>query len=288
MKEKLKTFRYITEAALLLLIMLIFKLLPLDASSALGGMLARLIGPLLRAHRVADRNIARIFPEYSEQQRSVILSKMWDNLGRVAGEYPHLSLAKIRKRITVEGAEHLEHIRNSKTSAVFVSGHFANWEMCPLVGVIYDLPVVFIYREANNPYAERVIQWMRNDYRHMMFGKGRESAQKAIRALQDHRCTALLVDQKLNEGVSVPFFGFPAMTTVSATKMAIKYRAPLVALHVVRTDGAHFHVTISPPRMLDASADAASAMEEVHHQFETWIRERPEQWFWVHNRWSWK
>jgi Kdo2-lipid IVA lauroyltransferase/acyltransferase len=288
MTPVLKKIRYLLEAALLLLIMLVFKILPLDLASSFGGLLARIIGPFLRAHRIADANLSRVFPDYTERQRRNILSDMWDNLGRVAGEYPHLSPATMSKRLTVEGAEHLEHIRNTKSGAVFVSGHFANWEMAPLVGVIYHLPIAFIYREANNPYAEKIIQWMRVGYRHMMYGKGRESVQQMIKALQQKRCTALLVDQKLNEGVPVPFFGVPAMTTISAAKLAIKFNVPLVALRIVRTDGAHFHVTISPPVMHEATASPVAVMENVHHIFEGWIRERPEQWFWVHNRWNWK
>jgi KDO2-lipid IV(A) lauroyltransferase len=287
MKLFLKKLRHLMEAALLLFIIVIFKILPLDIASSLGGLFAGLIGPLLRAHRVADANLKHIFPDYSEYERRNILAKMWNNLGRVAGEYPHLSPDIIRKRITVEGAEYLEPYKNQH-SAIFYSGHFANWEICPLVGIIYDVPLVFIYREANNPYAEKLIQWLRRGYRQRMFGKGRESAQQTIRALKNKESMAMLADQKLNEGTDVPFFGFPAKTTLSPAKLAIKFQAPLIALRVVRTDGAHFHVTISKPRIYAKDADPVKVMEDVHHMLESWIRENPEQWFWVHNRWNWK
>lgn len=279
---------YFSEAALLLLVVVIFKLLPLDSASSVGGRLARLIGPLLRAHRIAQNNLRKVFPDYTDKQRSTILSAMWDNLGRVAGEYPHLSPQVMRKRITIEGAEHLVRIRESKQPCVFVSGHFANWEICPLIGVIYDLPITFIYREANNPYAEKIIQWMRVGYRDRMYGKGRESAQKMIKALKDNECTALLVDQKLNEGQSVTLFGHPAMTVMSAAKLAIKFKTPFMPLRVVRTDGAHFHVTIGPAIDYESDITPQQLMERLHRVFEQWIIQKPEQWFWVHNRWNWK
>lgn len=288
MKAQLKTLRYLIEAALLALIMLLFRLLPLDAASAFGGMIGQLIGPFLKAHRIAERNLREVFPDYSDYQRRTILSKMWNNLGRVAGEYPHLSAATMRRRLSIEGAEHLDLARGEKTGAVFVSGHFANWEMLPMIGVIYNLPITFIYREANNPYAERLIQWMRGPYRHMMVGKGRESAQQMIKALQKKQSVALLVDQKLNEGVLVPFLGYPARTALAATKMALKFKVPLMALHVVRTHGAHFHATVTSPIPLAPDADPLHAMQQIHETFETWIRQHPEQWFWVHNRWNWK
>lgn len=286
MKSKFRVIRYGIEAGLLLSLMLLFRLLPLDAASSLGGVLARIIGPFLRAHRVADANLRRVFPQYSERERSRVLSAMWDNLGRVAGEYPHLSLKVMRKRITVEGGEYLEQVRDTHTSMMFVSGHFANWEMAPLVGVMYQLPLVFIYRAANNPYAEAVIQWMRRDYRHLMYGKGRESVQHLLRALQRKQCTAMLVDQKLSEGVDVPFFGYPAKTTPSAAKLAHKFHTPMIALRIVRTDGAHFHVTVTPP--MECDPDPVVQMTRIHQLFESWIREKPEQWFWVHNRWNWR
>ena len=121
----------------------------------------------------------------------------------------------------------------------------------------------------------------------MMFGKGRESVQKTLKALQEKRCSAMLVDQKLGEGELVPFFGVPAMTATASAKLALRYRVPLIAIKIVRTDGAHFHATVHKVE-LDETDTSASAMEKVHHVFEQWIRERPEQWFWVHNRWNWK
>lgn len=281
---RLENFLYLIEAALLCVLILMLKILPLDVASALGGRLARMIGPFFRPHRVADANLRHVFPHYTDKQRRAILSGMWDNLGRVAGEYPHLSPEVMKKRMTVEGGNHLDYLRNEEKAAVFVSGHFANWEMNPLVGVIYSLPFTFIYREANNPYAEKLIQWMRVGYRHMMFGKGRESVQQSIKALQENRPIALLVDQKLREGPFVPFFGQPARTTLAATKLALRFKAPVYATRVVRTDGAHFQVTVTPVA-LSPEDTPESAMEKVHHLFEGWIRERPEQWFWVHNRW---
>jgi KDO2-lipid IV(A) lauroyltransferase len=288
MKHSLKKLGQLTQASLLLLFVLIFKLLPIDTASSFGGKIGRLIGPFLRAHRVAANNIKHVFPDYSEKARRIVLSNMWDNLGRVMGEYPHLSPSIIAKRITVEGAEHLLQFKQGAAGAVFVSGHFANWEMIPLLSVIYDVPFAFIYREANNPYAEKIIQWLRRGYRDRMYGKGRESAQQMLRALRKKECLGLLIDQKMNEGVTVPFFGFPAMTAISAAKLATKFNVPVVAVRVVRTDGASFQITVSKPRFYDQAADPVKVTEDIHHVFESWIRERPEQWFWVHNRWSWK
>lgn len=279
---------YLLEAGLLLFVALLFKIMPMNMASSVGGMLARMLGPLFKAHRTAERNLRNIFPEMTESQRTRVLSGMWDNLGRVAGEYSHLSPERMRKRMTIEGAEHLLRAQDRQVPTVFVSGHFANWELNPIIGELYKIPVVSIYREANNPYAEKIIRYLRKGYRERMYGKGKESARESLRSLQQKGSVAMLVDQKLNEGEPVSFFGHPVMTTTSAAKLAIKFRAPLVPLHVVRTDGAHFHVTIGPAIQPEPSDTPKLLMEKLHRILEQWIRQKPEQWFWVHNRWNWK
>lgn len=283
-----RKFAYMLEAGLLLVVALFFRVMPMDMASSVGGMLGRILGPLFKAHRTAERNLRNVFPDMGDAQRSRVLSGMWDNLGRIAGEYPHLSPERMRGRVTIEGAEHLVRARDGQAPCVFVSGHFANWELNPVVGALYKVPVVSIYREANNPYANKIIQYLRKGYSERMYGKGQESARQSLRSLQQKGSVAMLVDQKLNEGEPVSFFGHPAMTTTSAAKLAIKFRAPLVPLHIVRTDGAHFHVTIGPAITPDPSDTPQLLMEKLHRIFEQWIKDKPEQWFWVHNRWNWK
>jgi KDO2-lipid IV(A) lauroyltransferase len=213
---------------------------------------------------------------------------MWDNLGRVVGEYPHLSSKLMRSRITVEGLEYLERVKRSQTGAMFISGHFANWEIVPLTAAIYGLKLVLIYREPNNPVAAWLLRRMRNSFSQGYYRKGREGAQESIRALKAGESVAMLVDQKLSDGRPVSFFGHSAMTATAPVQMAIKFQVPLFMAHIVRTDGAHFHLTLLPPIHFEPKSSPEEAMELLHRRFEQWIREHPGQWFWVHNRWNWK
>ncbi len=282
----LRNIKYGVEAVLLVVSITFFRLLPLDAASALGGLLGRMIGPFLGVHRVAGKNIAMALPELSEAERGKVLSDMWDNLGRIIGEYPHISRKIMARRITIEGLEHLQNVKNSEVGSFFISGHFANWEIAPLTAAIYGLPMVLIYRAANNPVADWLICRIRSRYNTAMYGKGREGAQQSIKAVKAGKAVGMLVDQKMNDGEAVPFFGRDAMTATAAISMAMKLEVPLLAARVVRTHGVHFHVTLQPPVIYDKNTDAKAAMLELHRIFEYWIREHPAQWFWVHNRWG--
>ncbi len=282
----LRGVRYFIESILLVAGFAIFRLLPLDAASAIAGFIARLVGPLSGAHETARRNLEMAMPEMNGQERSQILDRMWDNIGRVIGEYPHLSRRKMASRITLEGIEYLEEIRYSEKAVMVVSGHFANWEIGPLAAALYGMPMVLIYRAANNPFSDWVISRIRSHYNRAMYKKGREGAHQAIKALKEGYPVGMLIDQKMNDGKPLQFFGRTAMTATAATTLAIKHQVPLMAARVVRTDGVHFQVTVERPFLYDKATDPETAMQELNNLFEKWIRKNPEQWFWVHRRWG--
>jgi KDO2-lipid IV(A) lauroyltransferase len=286
MKKYIKYMRYGLEAVILLPGLLFFRILPLDIASAVGGFLSRFIGPMLGVHHVADKNLSLAMPELTEPERRKILYDMWDNLGRVIGEYPHLTRKIMAKRIVVEGREYLEKIKTSGKGSLFVSGHFANWEIVPLTASLCKLPIVLIYRAANNPVSDWIINRIRSSYNLRMHNKGREAALHSLKALKENQAIGMLVDQKMNTGSPVPFFGRDAMTATAATSMAIKYQVPLLLARVVRTGGVHFHVSLQPPITYEPSADPVQAMADIHKTFEDWIRAYPAQWFWVHRRWG--
>ena len=238
----LKNLKYGVEAVGLAVGLLFFRLLPLDFASALGGLLGRIIGPFAGAHRIADKNITMALPELSEAEREKVLRDMWDNLGRIMGEYPHMSRKVMVRRITIEGLEHLRQVQVSANGSFFVSGHFANWEIGPMTAAIYGLPMVLIYRAANNPVANWLISHIRSDYNEAMYGKGREGAQQALKAIKAGKAVGMLVDQKMNDGEAVAFFGQDAMTATATVSMAARLHGFHCWLpRVVRTHGVHFH-----------------------------------------------
>ncbi len=283
-------FRQLINFILLCLVQCIFRLLPLDIASALGGWLGRKIGPHISVHRVANRNLERAMPELSTEDRARILIGMWDNLGRVIGEYPHLNTPLMVERIHFEDPEFIAHYRDSGSPLMFVGAHMANWEIAPKAASILGMPLVLIYRPVKNPFVDRLIHRIRLAFCVSMHAKGMRGASQAIRAIRAGQSVGMLIDQKMNDGVAIPFFGMEAMTAPAAAEIAIKYDCPLIFCRIERENGAHFRVTftqIEKPATNDTAAlDAVELMRSVHTILERWIRARPEQWFWVHKRWG--
>jgi KDO2-lipid IV(A) lauroyltransferase len=265
--------------------------LPIDIASALSGGLARHIGPWLGISTRARRNLGAALPELSAAEIEKIVRGMWDNLGRVAAEYPHLRRIRIFPpdgRVETGGIEHLDRAIAAGRPAIIFAGHLGNWEVAALAAGQKGIDVAQIYRAANNPLVERMIARLRGAGSEFI-PKGAIASRRSLAALRRGAHLTLLVDQKLNDGIPVAFFGRPAMTAPALALLALHFGCAVLPARVERLRGAHFRLTIHPPLPLPRSgsrtADIAALMAEVNRTLETWIRERPEQWFWVHSRW---
>jgi Kdo2-lipid IVA lauroyltransferase/acyltransferase len=268
-----------------------FAVLPLDWASALGGALARRIGPFLRISKHARRNLKRALPGLSEAEIADVIAGMWDNLGRVAAEYPHLRNIRVFDpggRVETHGFEHMDRAVAAGRRMIIFSGHIANWEIGMLAAVQYGISVAQIYRAANNRLIDRMITRFRGNAGELI-PKGAVAARRAIATLRRGAHLTMLADQKMNDGIPVPFFGRPAMTAPALAALALRFDCDVLPARVERLEGAHFRLTVFPPLPLprsgDSHADAAAVMAQVNAILETWIRDRPEQWFWVHRRW---
>jgi KDO2-lipid IV(A) lauroyltransferase len=264
----------------------LLRILPLDAASWLGGFLARIIGPRLKAQRIAKANIVRFMPHLSEVEQRKLLHDMWDHLGRVAAEIAHLSNSKLTSRITFHGSENMP---KAGQAVMFFSGHFGNWELLPYVSRMHDVPVTLVYREANNAFVDKIIADIRAYHAGGMFPKGPRGAVKMARAIKNNEAIAMLVDQKMNDGIAVPFFGVPAMTAPAIAQVALRYDLPILPAYVLRKSGAHFEAHMFPALQYektgDAEKDTLAIMTSINAMIESWIRNHPQQWFWVHKRW---
>jgi Kdo2-lipid IVA lauroyltransferase/acyltransferase len=268
------------------------RVLPIDWASGLTGFLARNIGPRLGLNRRARVNLRRALPHLTVDQMDQIIRGMWDNLGRLTAEYPHLGAFKVYEpggRIEIVGAENIRAQNATGKGAIFFSGHFGNWEVATLAVTQAGLSVAEIYRAANNPFVDRLINDARSVVGSELIPKGTIAARRAIAALQEGRHIAMLVDQKMNDRIAVPFFGRDAMTAPALARLALRYDCAVVPVRVDRLKGAHFRITAEPPLPLPKSgnieADTLALMTQVNQVLERWITERPDHWFWLHRRW---
>lgn len=263
--------------------------LPVDAASGMAGAIARFLGPHLKVSRVARRNLARAFPGKTPVEIEAIVADVWENLGRVAGEFPHIGWL-IHNRVEVEGMEHLHALRDDGQPGLFVSAHLGNWELAGAIATREGMPLSLVYRHANNP-------WMEDLYRRGRMAsasggqipKGPEGARKIMQVLKAGGHVGMLVDQKMNDGIPIPFFGRDAMTAPAVGRFAVKFDCPIVPTKVERLKGAHFRMTFYPPVEQpvsgDPHADTVAVMTALNVMIEDWIRARPGQWLWLHKRW---
>ncbi len=267
----------------------LFSLLPLKTASAFGGWLGRKLGPGLPVHRTAEKQLRRALPELDEAARKATLLGMWDNLGRVLAEYAHLGDFAIGKQIELSGAENLQPLLASGKPGIFFSGHYGNWELISHAAKHLDLPMVLVYRAANNPLTEDLLQSLRAPTGVKHVPKGVRAARALLQALHANQSLGMLVDQKQNTGIPVPFFGHDAMTAPAIAELALRMQCPVIPVRVIRLDGGRFRIEVSEPLHLPAScdrdADVLAVLKHINTVLEGWIRERPDHWFWVHRRW---
>lgn len=269
----------------------VVRLLGVDAASAFGGWLGRTLGPLSGAHRVAERNLRLAFPDKDQAWRAEMLKAQWDGLGRTFAEFPLMDkILPSTGRVEVVGQERLFQIAADQVPVVFVSGHLSNWEVMPAAIVDSGVTCEMTYRAANNPYVDERIKRSRFRYGVRLFApKGGDGARELLEAMKRGVSVALMNDQKFNGGVEAPFFGHPVRTAPGPTRLAIRFGTVLQPMSVQRTKGARFRAVVHDPIVLpdtgDRAADIEAGVRLVNAFMEERIRERPEDWFWVHRRW---
>lgn len=281
---------YVAQAAALALFLGLCRLLPVDWASGLGGWIGRTVGPAMGQSRKAARNLARAFPDNSAETNARIIDGMWDNLGRVVAEYPHLPgiCAKLEGgRVEIQGIEIIRALATDGKPGILFGAHLANWEVQPFIARHTGLELALIYRAPNNEWVDRLLRRLRDAP--LLFRKGQEGARALYSLLRGGGHVAMLVDQKMNDGIPVPFFGRDAMTAPAIAQFGLRLGCVIVPVRTERLKGARFRITVSPPLDLpntgDRAADERAVMMRINGIIEGWVKARPEQWLWLHRRW---
>ena len=280
----------IAEASLAWGFYFLLKVFPVDIASAVMGKFLRLIGKIIPVSNVARTNLDIAFPHKSPAEKKEIVLASWENLGRVVGEFPHLKqLAQENFRTNIIGKEQIEKIKHSGQSAILFSGHLANWEVLAAVAGHNGLPLSVVYRPASNPLTESLFQYGRKGIARAQYPKNRDGAKQILKALKGNDILAMLVDQKMNDGMEVPFFGKPAMTAKAIAEFALRQHVPIYPTRIKRNKGATFTVEVSPalglPDTGDHTQNVLLLLTTINKLLENWITEQPQDWFWLHKRW---
>jgi Kdo2-lipid IVA lauroyltransferase/acyltransferase len=283
--------------ALSLWLMRLLQRLNLDRTANFSGWLMRQIGPWLRGHRVAQAQLAMAFPEKSDAERAEILAGMWDNFGRIAAEYAHLDglwdyrPGKPPGRIVMDAAtaERLERLRGERKPALMFTAHLANWELVPLGGADIDREVAVVFRAPRVSSFTGPLMTARGARVAAFIPAGPEAPFRIREALKRNCIVGMLIDQHAVRGVDAMYFGHPCKVNPMLALFARRFECPIYGARVVRLPGERFRFDLTepliPPRDADGRIDVAATMQLITSVIEGWVREHPEQWFWIHRRW---
>jgi len=273
----------------------LFRALRPATASDVAGTIGRVVGPMIPTSRVAEANLVAALPALGPAARKGVIAAVWDNLARNAGEFPHLAALRETAQgpgFEIVGAEHARALAAQGGPALLLTAHCGNWEVLPVALRPLGLRFGFFYRAAANPAVDRLIIDLRTAAMGEavpMFAKGAAGARGAYAHLARGGMLCMLTDQKLNDGISVPFFGMPAMTAPALAVFARKFRCPILPVHVERIGAARLRVIIEPAIHAavsdDKSADIAATTLWMNETIERWVRARPGQWLWLHRRW---
>lgn len=266
--------------------------LGLERASRWGGAIVPVIAPVSSAWKTAIRNIRMAFPNESDAWHREVRAESFAELGRMSGEFPHMEkfLEKYNTgEVVFVGRERV--VDTIGKGAVFIGGHFSDWEITSLCLAQTDPTCHFTYRPANNPIIDKYIVETRAKFGLVLqAAKGKEGGMGLLRSLKKKRGIALMNDQKYNDGLAVPFFGYDCRTADGPTRLALKFGVPLIPITGRRVAGTNFVATAYPAIELDYSkpdddASVRAGVERVNAFMEERVREAPGQWFWAHRRW---
>ncbi len=286
----MKYLKYFIQFLLAILSFVLFKILGPNLSSKLSGKLFEKIGPLFRSKETIESNIKKAIPNINSIDINKITQLMWNNYGRVFAEYMFIKdfrSGKLSSKIKIDGQEILEEIKMSNKQVVFISGHLSNFELMAMHLEKSGIKLSAIYRPLNNIFLNVMMERIRKKYicKHQI-KKGIGGLKQLIHLKKKNFSTALMIDQRVSEGILSNFFNNEALTTTIPAQLVKKFNIPIIPIYIERIKDLDFKITIKEPINFTKETKVQKITDELNKILEKMILKKPEQWIWSHNRWK--
>ena len=286
----MKNIKYLLEFLLTILSFAIFKILGPTISSNLSGKIFEKIGPLFRSREIIETNIKKAIPNIESKDIKKISKLMWNNYGRIFAEYIFIKdfrSGRLASKIKIEGIEILENLKYSDKQAVFISGHLSNFELMAMYLEKSGIKLSAVYRPLNNVFLNPIMETIREKYIcKNQIKKGIGGLKKLINLKKKNYSTALMIDQRVSEGILSNFFNHKALTTTIPAQLVKKFNVPIIPVYIERINGLDFKITIKKPILFSNETSIQKITDELNSILEAMILAKPEQWIWSHNRWK--
>lgn len=268
-------------------------ILPFKASVGFGGWIGRHLGPLAPLNKRVTSNLKKCFPDITPSEMQKIVVEMWENFARLAAEYARADEfwdGKTLRHIEIVGIENLKQLQNDNKPGIIFTAHTGNWQMITLAAQSVGFDLTQMYRPANNPWVDALmLRCQKLAVKHVIT-KGKGGPKDLLSLVKKGGHALLLVDQKMGEGISVPFLGREAMTATGVARIYLNQGCPLLPARSERLEGSQFRVTFYPPLEFipegDHQKDMYNLLLHINTMIGEWVKERPGQWLWLHRRWK--
>ena len=282
--------KYLIESFIIFFLFLLFKILRYRLASNFGSYLGKSFGPLFRSKKTIYSNIKKAFPNYTENQIKEVIKNMWSNYGRIFAEYifiSHFRNKNLSKNIEIEGIKVIEKIKEKKENVIFVSGHFNNFELMAMEIERSGINLAAIYRPLNNIFINKFMENIRKKYicKHQL-KKGVSGVRESLKLFKKGYSIALMLDQRVSEGIRVNFFNEPALTTTIPAQFVKKFKCKIVPIYIERYNKFYFKLKIKKPILFNENEGEENITLKLNKIIEEMIISNPAQWIWSHNRWK--
>ena len=286
----MRLIKYFFQFLFVIIFFFFFKIIGFKLSSALGGKLFEIIGPLFRSKNLIHSNIKKAIPNIDSTDLNKMTKLMWNNYGRVFAEYMFIKdfrAGKLNSKIKIEGQEILNEIKKFNKQVVFISGHFSNFELMAMHLEKTGINLSAIYRPLNNIFLNKIMERIRKKYIcKNQIKKGIGGMKKLINLMNSNFSTALMIDQRVTEGIKSDFFNNEASTTTVPAQLIKKFKIPVVPIFIERIDDTNFKITINQPINFTNEMSIKNITDKLNQVLEKMIIKKPEHWIWSHNRWK--
>ena len=285
----MRKFFYLIEFILIKLFFFILIIIGYKNGSNLGDFIGRLFGPIFRSKKLIENNLEQS-GIVDKKNYNKIINKIYGNYGRILAEYPFLKAfrnSKLNKFIEIDGLENLNKIKREKRRAVFISGHFNNFELMALQIEKAGINLCAIYRPLNNVFLNKTMEEIRENFIcKNQIKKGRSGTRQIIENIKKGNSVALMIDQRVREGIKINFFGKPASTTTIPAQLIKKYKCDLVPIYIERRKNNYFKMFVSEPIKIGNNKSIKEITEHLNKILEKMILKNIDQWIWTHDRWK--
>ncbi|MDC1132362.1 lysophospholipid acyltransferase family protein [Candidatus Pelagibacter sp.] len=286
----MKKIKYFLEFIIISLLFFIYKILGLRISSFISGKIFEFFGPLFRSKQIIEENIQRAIPEINLKEIEDIKKDMWNNYGRTLSEYMFLKNFrnnKLESNINFDGREILEKIKNEKTPVIFVSGHFSNFELMAMQIEKSGINLAAIYRPLNNIFLNVLMERIRKKYIcKNQIKKGTGGVRELLKLYKKGYSIALMIDQRVTEGIKSKFFDEDAFTTTIPAQFIKKFNCKVVPIYIERFNSINFNIKVEKPIEFSKDFSTEKITRDLNIELEKMILKNPGKWIWSHNRWK--